>query len=78
MASDTYDPRYLQGIELFNRGEFFEAHHQWEEVWLDDKGPSNEFYKGLIQVAIALHHFMSRILTDRLGIIQRTLRSMTR
>lgn len=30
------------------------------------------------QLAIALHHFMSRILTERLGIIQRTLRSLTR
>ncbi len=29
-------------------------------------------------LAIALHHFMSRLLTERLGMIQRTLRSLTR
>jgi CRP-like cAMP-binding protein len=30
------------------------------------------------ELAIALHHFMSRLLTERLGILQRTLRSLTR
>ena len=30
------------------------------------------------QLAIALHHFMSRLLTERLAVIQRTLRSLTR
>ena len=30
------------------------------------------------ELAIALHHFMARILTERLGVLQRTLRSLTR
>ena len=29
-------------------------------------------------LAIALHHFMARLLTERLGVLQRTLRSLTR
>ena len=24
---------YLEGIRLFNAGDFFEAHDTWEEVW---------------------------------------------
>ena len=52
-----YDPRYLHGIELFNECEFFEAHDAWEELWADYQGPSRKFYQGLIQVAVALHHF---------------------
>jgi hypothetical protein len=51
-----YDPRYLSGIAHFNRGEFFQAHEVWEDLWLDAKGPSRLFYKGLIQSAVALHH----------------------
>ncbi|MBI1900105.1 MAG: DUF309 domain-containing protein [Planctomycetia bacterium] len=57
MTSGDYDPRYLQGIELFNACEFFEAHEAWEEVWQDYQGPSRKFYQGLIQSAVALHHF---------------------
>src|ERR1051325_2589853 len=52
-----YDPRYLQGIEYFNICEFFESHEAWEEWGQDSQGPSRKFYQGLIQAAVALHHF---------------------
>jgi predicted metal-dependent hydrolase len=57
MPTDDYEPMYLEGIEHFNRCDFFEAHEAWEEVWQDYQGPSRKFYQGLIQVAVALHHF---------------------
>jgi uncharacterized protein len=53
----TYDPRYLEGIEHFNKCDFFEAHEVWEELWADTEGESRRFYQGLIQVAVCLHHF---------------------
>ena len=52
-----HDPRYLKGIEHFNKCDFFEAHEVWEELWADYSGPSRKFYQGLIQVAVCLHHF---------------------
>jgi hypothetical protein len=52
-----YDPRYLEGIEHFNKCDFFEAHEVWEELWADTQGPARRFYQGLIQVAVCLHHF---------------------
>jgi predicted metal-dependent hydrolase len=55
--NDSYDPRYLEGIEHFNKCDFFEAHEVWEELWADTQGPSRRFYQGLIQVAVCLHHF---------------------
>jgi hypothetical protein len=52
-----YDPLYLQGIEHFNDCDFFEAHETWEELWTEYRGDARKFYQGLIQVAVALHHF---------------------
>lgn len=52
-----YDPLYLEGIKFFNACEFFESHEAWEEVWTEHMGPSRKFYQGLIQAAVALHHF---------------------
>jgi hypothetical protein len=52
-----HDPRYLQGIEHFNTCDFFEAHEVWEDLWKDDYGADRPFYQGLIQAAVALHHF---------------------
>lgn len=56
-ADAPYDPLYLKGIELFNACEFFEAHEAWEELWTEYRGPSRKFLQGLIQAAVALHHF---------------------
>ena len=59
MADDApqYDPLYLQGIAYFNECDFFEAHETWEELWTEYRGEGRKFYQGLIQAAVALHHF---------------------
>jgi predicted metal-dependent hydrolase len=56
-TADAFDPLYLKGIAYFNACEFFEAHEVWEELWKNYSGPLRLFYKGLIQAAVALHHF---------------------
>ena len=57
MEQEQYDPRFLQGVDDFNRREFFGAHETWEAVWIDENGGAKDFYKGLIQVAVCLLHF---------------------
>jgi predicted metal-dependent hydrolase len=57
MTESSYDPRYLEGIEHFNKCDFFEAHEVWEELWADTQGANRRFFQGLIQVAVCLHHF---------------------
>jgi uncharacterized protein len=52
-----YDPLYLQGVDFFNACEFFESHEVWEEIWTEYRGPDRGFYQGLIQAAVAFHHF---------------------
>jgi predicted metal-dependent hydrolase len=42
-----------QGIELFNRHDFFEAHEVLEHAWNDETGPVRELYRGILQVAVA-------------------------
>jgi predicted metal-dependent hydrolase len=48
---------YLEGIRLFNAGEFWHAHEQWEACWLAATEPEATFYKGIIQAAAALVHW---------------------
>jgi len=52
-----YPPLYLKGVEYFNECEFFESHEVWEEIWQDEQGEDRRFYQGMIQAAVALHHF---------------------
>ena len=43
------------GAALYARGEYFEAHEAWEELWLSLDGEPRLFVQGLIQVAAACH-----------------------
>jgi predicted metal-dependent hydrolase len=52
-----HDPRYLAGVALFNRGEYFDAHDVWEELWQDCPSADRRFYQSLIQAAVALYHW---------------------
>ena len=46
---------YLYGVDLFNRGYWWEAHEAWENVWLAaGRGTrTGMFIQGLIQIAAA-------------------------
>jgi uncharacterized protein len=52
-----YDLRYLAGVVLFNRGDYFTAHEVWEDLWHDAPPADRRFYQSLIQAAVALYHW---------------------
>lgn len=45
--------RIREGVERFNRLEFWEAHDSWEKVWLEAPVDEARFIQGLIQIAAA-------------------------
>jgi predicted metal-dependent hydrolase len=46
-----------KGVQLFNDCRYAEAHEEFETLWEATQGDDSDFYKGLIQACIALHHF---------------------
>jgi predicted metal-dependent hydrolase len=46
-------------FELFDAGRYLAAHELFEELWEETEGGDSDFFKGLVQAAIALHHFQS-------------------
>jgi uncharacterized protein len=51
------DEELLQGIALFNDEEWFECHEALEELWNGEQGLVRDLYQGILQVAVALHHW---------------------
>ena len=49
-----------EGRERFNAGRFFDAHESWEEIWRSTAPEPTELWRGLIQVAVGLHHHVVR------------------
>jgi predicted metal-dependent hydrolase len=41
----------------FNRGDWFECHETLEDLWIGQEGECRDFYQGVLQVAVALHHW---------------------
>lgn len=52
-AEGTLSGLARKGIELFNRGEYFEAHEELEQAWNEESGPGRELYRGILQIAVA-------------------------
>ena len=46
-----------RGIDLFNQGQFYECHDTIEEIWLQESSDRQPFLQGLIQAAVAFHHY---------------------
>jgi len=66
-----YPREYLEGIDHFNAGRYFEAHESWEQVWLRSSGEDKMFYQMLIQAAVGLHHFQRSNWTGARGMYRR-------
>jgi predicted metal-dependent hydrolase len=51
------DTHFRNGIELFNRGEYFEAHEEMEEAMnlLEDDTSDWDFYRGMLRASVANH-----------------------
>ncbi|MEO8035040.1 MAG: DUF309 domain-containing protein [Acidobacteriota bacterium] len=54
--ADTFQHHFHEGVDHFNRREFWEAHESWEELWLESRTELHQFLQGLIQLAAAYHH----------------------
>jgi hypothetical protein len=59
--SDEDRQDLAHGIELFNRGEFWESHEAWEQIWMRHAEPSRVFLQALIQLAAAYHQLQRGI-----------------
>jgi predicted metal-dependent hydrolase len=48
--------QFQAGVKQFNEGFYFECHDTLEEMWGGVRGPSRDFFQGLIQVSVAYYH----------------------
>lgn len=48
--------RLLEGVEQFNRGEFFEQHEILEDLWRSEPRDVRRLYQGILQIGVAMYH----------------------
>ncbi|WP_035984384.1 DUF309 domain-containing protein [Leptolyngbya sp. KIOST-1] len=55
-STESVDPRLLDGIELFNRGDYYRCHDVLEAIWMEASTQEKPFYQGILQIAVGLYH----------------------
>ena len=66
-----------EGISLFNRGQFFEAHEVLEDLWRAAAPADKKFLQGLTQLAVAFHHHSTGNLTGCRSVMARALSNLS-
>ena len=47
----------LLAIRQFNAGQWYECHETLEDLWIGEEGEVRAFFQGVLQIAVALHHW---------------------
>lgn len=68
----------LQGIELFNEGEYYECHEVIEHAWNDETGSVRIMFQGILQVGVACHHVQNRNWRGAMKLLQRSIPKIQR
>jgi len=69
-------PQYGRGIALFNQAAFFACHEALEDAWRDAPESERKFLQGLIQIAVAFHHYSKGNSTGARSLLARALRNL--
>jgi predicted metal-dependent hydrolase len=59
-CNDSLHPRAIDGLRLFNAGEYFEAHEALEDAWNAEPGEVRNLYRGILQIAVVYLHITRR------------------
>ena len=66
-------PAALEGMRLFNTGEFFKAHEEFETAWRAEPGPIRSLYQGILQIAVAYLHLTHNNYEGAIKVYRRAL-----
>jgi len=47
---------FEKGLNKYEKGDYFEAHEAWEDLWSDYNFPDRKFIQGLIQLSVSFVH----------------------
>lgn len=56
MTEKLVEPAFWEGVEQFNRQQFYACHDTLEAIWMEAMEPQRSFYQGILQIAVALYH----------------------
>jgi uncharacterized protein len=66
----------IEGMRLFNEGNFFDAHEELEIAWKEETGEVRDLYRGILQVAVTYLHITRGNYNGAVKVYERSLKWM--
>jgi len=71
-------PKVIEGLELFNRRSYFEAHESLEAAWKEEATSIRDLYRGILQAAVVYLHITHCNFPGAVKVYQRSQKWLTR
>ena len=68
--------QYRHGIRLFNNAQFFAAHEELEDVWRAAPPENKKFLQGVVQIAVAFHHYSTGNRIGMRSVLERAIKNL--
>ena len=68
---DALPSLMLEGLNLFNQGEYFECHEVIEHAWNEEKSPVRMMYQGILQIGVACYHVQNKNWRGAMKLLER-------
>ena len=62
---------FKKGLNSFNKGEYYDAHEHWEDLWSDYRLTDAKFIQALIQLAVGYFHITNNNKNGALGLLNK-------
>lgn len=77
-CGDAPSGQVLLAIRQFNGQQWYECHETLEPLWMQADGECRALYQGIIQLAIAQHHWRNGNFNGALALLQSATEYLTR
>jgi predicted metal-dependent hydrolase len=67
----------VEGLELFNRGQYWRAHEALEAAWRAETSPIRELYRGVLQAGVVYLHITRRNYAGAMKVYKRSQKWLT-
>ena len=72
-CNEALPPLAREGLQLFNRGEYYRQHDCFEELWMATAGPVRDLYRAILQVGVAYYQIERGNYRGALKMLQRSV-----
>lgn len=72
-CGEPLPPEALEGLRLFNAGEYYQQHDAFEALWMQETGPVRDLYRAILQVGVAYYQIERGNRRGALKMLQRAV-----